>query len=39
MLIFSEVELVCRASIGEIDTDLDSNIDLERIRAEPLKPF
>jgi hypothetical protein len=29
----------CRASIGEIDNDLDSNVDLERIRAEPLKPF
>eukprot|EP00892_Ulva_mutabilis_P005282 jgi/Ulvmu1/3125/UM015_0165.1 len=26
-------------SVGEIDEDLDKTIDLERIRAEPIKPF
>ena len=29
----------CRASIGEIDDDLDRTIDLGRVRAEPITPF
>lgn len=28
---------VCRASIGEIDTDLDNTIDFGRIRAAPIQ--
>jgi hypothetical protein len=29
---------LCRAVIGELDEDLDSQIDLTQIKAPPLKP-
>jgi hypothetical protein len=29
--------LVCRAVIGELDEELDSNLDLSQIMAAPLK--
>lgn len=31
--------ITCRVSVGEIDDDLDKTINLERIHAEPIKPF
>lgn len=31
--------LSCRAVVGELDDDLDSNLDLTSLRAQPLKPI
>ena len=38
MILFVPLYCICRAVIGELDEDLDSEIVLDDIRADPLNP-
>ena len=37
--IYLKMHLCCRAVVGEVDDELDSQIDLSQISAAPLKPL